>query len=109
MSASTNKELNLKNLIEALETVSARWSDLGLQLGFSQDDLDDIEGDHTRGQTRLRIMLNKWLERTLYKSWEDIYYALKKMKRLDLTKKIATDHGTHTLNFLGCVLIGLSF
>ena len=75
-------------LVEELEPVSAKWDQLGIFLGFTQNDLDEIRRDKQDTIPSLYAMCNKWLERNPSGSWKDIVTALQKIKRLDLADEL---------------------
>lgn len=75
-------------LVEELAPVSAKWDQLGIFLGFTQNDLDEIRRDKQDTIPSLYAMCNKWLERNPSGSWKDIVTALQKIKILDLADEL---------------------
>lgn len=67
---------DLRTVLDAVWMARARWSEIGLELGLSVDDLENIEGrDNGR---RLERVLTIWLRRTdLSPSWASLAEALR--------------------------------
>jgi len=71
--------LNLKAVLNALHSVSHKWSDIGLQLDVPISRLKIIEIDTTGTEKRLQAMLDYWMNNATdpLPSWEVLVNALK--------------------------------
>ena len=71
--------LNLKTVLNALHSVSHKWSDIGLQLEIPVFQLKIIEADATGVKRRLQAMLDYWMKNAVdpLPSWEVLVNALK--------------------------------
>ena len=71
--------LNLKTVLNALHSVSHKWSDIGLQLDVPKYQLTIIEADTTGVKQRLQAMLDYWMNNAVdpLPSWEVLVNALK--------------------------------
>ena len=52
----------LKDLVADLNSVAARWHDLGVQLGIDDGELKNISGEEGRAQSCFREMLMEWMK-----------------------------------------------
>ena len=70
---------NLKTVLNALHSVSYKWSDIGLQLDVPKYQLSIIEGDTTGVKKRLQAMLEYWMNNATdpLPSWKVLVNALK--------------------------------
>ena len=70
---------NLKTVLNALHSVSYKWSDIGLQLDVPTFQLNVIEADTTGVKKQLQAMLDYWMSNATdpLPSWEVLVDALK--------------------------------
>ena len=71
--------LNARNLSLELETVTANWYQLGINLGLQTHDMNKIERDYHGSDHQMLQTLDLWLRRTSTPSWVDVIHALQKM------------------------------
>ena len=71
-------ELNAERLSSELATV-IEWKKLGINLGVSKDDLDEIQHNNEWDYQRKLEMSKLWLQCTPNATWEDVVIALQKM------------------------------
>ena len=71
--------LNARNLSLELETVTANWYQLGINLGLQTHDMNKIERDYHGSDRQMLQTLDLWLRRTSTASWVDVIHALQKM------------------------------
>ena len=72
--------LNLKDLMNELVPISAKWFLLGLQLGVPPDILKLIEADQYDSHRRLAEVLYYWLYNHDAPSWEMLVKGLERMQ-----------------------------
>ena len=92
--ADTLNSSDLRNVVEELHNIRAKWQDLGLALGFHlPGDLDAIDQDSKSVQEKLRLLLQKWLS-TGEASWEVLITALrtKTVHEDGLAKELASKY-----------------
>jgi len=78
----------VKNMVNVLKTVT-NWYDLGLQLGVPVYELDEIQSNYPRDNSRCKsVMLSFWFNNAEERSWDAIAYALRKIDYCDLAIKI---------------------
>ena len=76
---------------------AAKWNSLGIQLGLSTDELDIIRANSMDVEECLRKVLQRWHDKTLNPTWQEIVTALKAMdearfaKELEVTKISGSD------------------
>ena len=70
-------EKDLRVLMEELNNISAKWNNLGLQLGVSVGRLNAIKKDHHTTSDCLRETLTTWLKTFSSPSWSAMVDALK--------------------------------
>ena len=80
-------ELNAEYLSSELATVTD-WKKLGINLGVSKNDLDEIQHDNQWDYQRKLEMLKLWLQCTPNATWEDVVIALQKMGKNALAEGI---------------------
>ncbi|XP_019853915.1 PREDICTED: WASH complex subunit FAM21 homolog [Amphimedon queenslandica] len=75
--------LTIDDLVEILRVLKSghfqttNWSDLGLYLGLTHDELDVIEADYPQNAKRcLRECLAKWLKTDFKATWDNLVHAL---------------------------------
>ena len=70
---------NLKTVLNALHSVSYKWSDIGLQLDVPTFQLNIIEADTTGVNKQLQAMLDYWMNNAVdpLPSWKVLVDALK--------------------------------
>ena len=71
--------LNMKTVLNALHSVSHKWSDIGLQLEIPVIQLKIIEADTTGVKKRFQATLDYWMNNATdpLPSWEVLVNALK--------------------------------
>ena len=75
----------LRQLLNALQPVSADWHMLGIQLDCDADTLNVIrENNPHKVEHCMRDLLNKWRQKCPKQTWSDIISALRKMDRNDI-------------------------
>ena len=79
---------NLKQLVEELQPIRAKWQTFGLFLGISNDDLEAIEADKKNVEDKLYALCCQWSQLKPRGTWKDVVKALKKIKRLDIAKRL---------------------
>ena len=68
------KEYQLRNL---LADISSRWRQIGLALGISDNDLDDISSVVQDNKSKLCKMITKWIEtQSSPVMWDTIIFAI---------------------------------
>ena len=75
-------------LVEAVSDVTD-WHTLGLKLGFTMSQLDEIDVTYPRVGRRKAEMFNVWLKSCPNASWADLITALKTMDEHRVAGKIA--------------------
>ena len=70
-------ENDLRMLMEELNNISAKWNNLGLQLGVSIGRLNAIKEDYHTTSDCLRETLTTWLKTFSSPSWSAMVDALK--------------------------------
>lgn len=55
-----------------------KWREIGSELGFTEDDLDNFADEGRTNQERLAVMLRSWLhKRSWHPSWDKLIQALR--------------------------------
>ncbi len=70
---------NFRDLLNSLLPKAAKWNFLGIQLGLSPDELDTIRANSIDVEECLRKVLQKWYDKTLNPSWQEIIAALREL------------------------------
>jgi hypothetical protein len=69
--------MDFQKLVSNLLPKAASWSLIGTQLGLSQDELAAIGADSSSEQECLRLVLQKWYEKTPNPTWEAVAAAFR--------------------------------
>ena len=72
----------------AEELGDVEWDMLGTNLGFSQSQIREIEGDYPNISRRRIVMFDKWLRKEVNPSWTKIIAALEKMSEQNLADRL---------------------
>lgn len=65
-------------LVEILTDIASKWRDIGQQLGFTVDELNNISYTKEQGANEyFRSMLNKWVHRNCAATLDDLQQALR--------------------------------
>ncbi len=84
---------NLRDVLRAVYSARAKWRFIGLELGLSPDDLDNIKKESQDNEERIEKVLTKWLRQpSLNPSWESLAECLRSevVGREDLAMDIGT-------------------
>ena len=73
-------------LVQELNGV--RWDTLGINLGLSVEEIQEIDLDHQTTSRRRSEMLNKWLKKELNPTWLMVVDALEKMSENRLANRL---------------------
>ena len=71
------KPLDHRVLVQELNRV--QWDTLGINLGLSVEEIQEIELDHQTTSRKRSEMINKWLKKELNPTWIMVVDALEKM------------------------------
>ena len=80
-------------LIHELKEIT-KWQSLGLYLGLSIADIEEIEQDHPDTARRRMEMLKRWMSREVSPSWAMVVEALEKMSELRLAHQLREKYCT---------------
>lgn len=85
---------DLVDLVNELEPVSAKWRWLGVNFGFTVNDLDGIQMSNAHGGVMdwMTTMLDKKLNNIPGFRWEDVIKALEKIGHGALAEQIKRTH-----------------
>ena len=78
--------LDHRVLVQELKSV--QWDTLGINLGLSVEEIQEIELDHQTTSRRRSEMLNKWLKKELNPTWLMVVDALEKMSENRLANRL---------------------
>ena len=78
--------LDHRVLVQELNGV--QWDTLGINLGLSVEEIQEIELDHQTTSRRRSEMLNKWLKKELNPTWLMVLDALEKMSENRLANRL---------------------
>ena len=86
--------MSLSELVNALSSVSAKWSELGTKFGFTPNDLNGISLGKPQSSVTdwLTDMLNKKMERSPEFGWSDVIQALVQIDCGTLAERIQREH-----------------
>ena len=83
-------------LVEAVSNVTD-WHTLGLKLGLTMSQLDEIEDTYRRVGRRKAEMFDVWLKSSPNASWADLITALKSMNEYTVASEIAVHYSEQSL------------
>ena len=87
---------DLKELVNALDDVSAKWRLFGVQLEVPYHELDIINYNHGKdARVCLMEMIRWWLDHNLEAKWSTIVQALTKIGKRRLAYDMALKHGKY--------------
>ena len=81
----------MKEVIAALKDIT-EWRELGLRLGVSEEQLEDIDGRNEDPELKKRAMLRLWFEMNVHQTpfcWVEVLDALLAMGKHTVARKIA--------------------
>ena len=81
-------DTSLSSDLLAEELGDVEWDMLGTNLGFSQSQIREIEGDYPNISRRRIVMFDKWLRKEVNPSWTKIIAALEKMSEQNLADRL---------------------
>ena len=82
--------LDHRVLVQELNSV--QWDTLGINLGLSVEEIQEIELDHQTTSRRRSEMINKWLKKELNPTWLMVVDALEKMLENRLANRLRNAH-----------------
>ena len=80
--------LSTGNLASELKTVTAKWFQLGINLGLETYELNMIQRDNQGSDQQMLQTLDVWLRREPNASWVDVVNALEEMRENKAAKNI---------------------
>ena len=83
-----SESLHVKDLVQDLKCIESRWDILGMQLGFSQDEIRVIKCDCRENERQAMSMYDKWLRKEVNPSWIKIITALEEMAEMSLASQL---------------------
>lgn len=90
--------LSAFDLQSEISEITASTQSLGVQLGFSLDELKAMEKECMKSQhtieERMELMLAKWKDLGTNRTWNDIYKALEKLGNKRLVRNLKTGSST---------------
>lgn len=86
---STKREMNPSKIFRLLSEKTARWDDIGRELGVKVDYRNSLDQERSLGNSgRLERVLEKWLESDPNPLWEQFIAAMKKLEYNDVVQTI---------------------
>ena len=83
---------DLSHVLEEVVDISARWYQLGLQLGVKPGTLDRIRAQFSDPRDQLQEMLKTWLETCASPSWKILVDALRDVGASQLAETLETKY-----------------
>ena len=80
--------MDFRDLLNSLLPKAAKWNSLGIQLRLTPDELDIIKSNSGDVEECLTKVLQKWKDKTLNPTWQDVVTALRAIGEARLAKDL---------------------